>query len=231
MLKKPYKNTLVWIERHRFQLLLLATLLTLILPAFAGNGFLSQIMFVVTLSFLFIQSMVVANVKKSRKALVRMIVVAMILVVWLQPAGIESVYIEYVKLLLFVVFFLFIMWYLISFISQSNSVDKKVLIASVNIYLLAGIVGASLTLVCFHIYPGAYNIPDYIGAPRFVHFLYYSFITMSTVGYGDITPRIPETQTLAYILSIAGQLYVAIIIAFLIGKYLMQGDQKRDDSR
>jgi hypothetical protein len=52
---------------------------------------------------------------------------------------------------------------------------------------------------------------------------------MSTVGYGDITPRIPETQTLAYLLSISGQLYVAIIIAFLIGKMLMQGDQKKAD--
>jgi hypothetical protein len=63
--------------------------------------------------------------------------------------------------------------------------------------------------------------------PVFVNFLYYSFITMSTVGYGDIIPCIPETQTLAYFLSITGQLYVAIIIAFLIGKLLMQSAQEK----
>jgi len=62
---------------------------------------------------------------------------------------------------------------------------------------------------------------EYMGKPEIVNFVYYTFITMSTVGYGDITPRIPETQTLAYFLSVSGQLYVAIIIAFLVGKLLM----------
>jgi hypothetical protein len=50
---------------------------------------------------------------------------------------------------------------------------------------------------------------------------------MPAVSNGDITQRIPETQTLAYLMSIIGQLYVAIIIAFLIGKFLMQGDHKK----
>jgi len=39
----------------------------------------------------------------------------------------------------------------------------------------------------------------------------------------------PETQTLAYLLSIAGQLYIAIIIAFLIGKYLMEDNSVSDN--
>lgn len=62
-----------------------------------------------------------------------------------------------------------------------------------------------------------------------MHFLYYSFITMSTVGYGDIIPRIPETQTLAYVISITGQLYVAIIIAFLFGKFLMKANENKSE--
>jgi hypothetical protein len=50
---------------------------------------------------------------------------------------------------------------------------------------------------------------------------------MSTVGYGDITPRIPETQTLAYLMAISGQLYVAIIMAFLVGKFLVHSDNAK----
>ena len=113
--------------------------------------------------------------------------------------------------------------------SRSTSVDLNVLITSVNIYLLAGIIGASLAFIFYLIYPNAYNFPDYIDKPIFVHFIYYSFITMSTVGYGDITPRIAETQTLAFLISISGQLYMAIIIAFLIGKFLMQSSQNKAD--
>jgi hypothetical protein len=128
-----------------------------------------------------------------------------------------------------VLFFIFVVSFLIRFIVKSKTVNVNVLITSINIYLLAGIIGASLCLSFYQVYPDAYNFPAYIEHPVFAHFLYYSFITMSTVGYGDITPRIPETQTLAYLLSISGQLYVAIIIAFLIGKMLMQGDQKKAD--
>jgi hypothetical protein len=230
MFKQHYTSIRRWIELHRFKLLLLATFMTLVLPAFAGNGLFSQLIFVITQSFLFIQSMLVANLRKSGKQLMRFVVFAMIFVIWLQPAGYESIYTEYLKLSLFVLFFLFIIWNLALFVSQSKVADKNVLIASVNIYLLAGIVGASLTFVCYLIYPDAYNLPDYIPQPRFVHFLYYSFITMSTVGYGDITPRIPETQTVAYLISVAGQLYVAIIIAFLIGKYLMHGEAAKGEN-
>jgi voltage-gated potassium channel len=227
MVKQHYYKTLFWIERNRFLLLLLSTVLTIVLPAFFGSGLLSEIIFVVSISFLFIQSMVAANVKKSRKRMLRIVVLSMIIISWLRPVGFDSVFIEIIKLVFFVAFFIFVMAHLIKYIIKSETVDTNVLITSINIYLLAGIIGASLCLVCYRMYPDAYNFPGYINPPVFAHFLYYSFITLSTVGYGDITPRIPETMTLAYMLSVIGQLYVAIIIAFLIGKYLMQNDQKR----
>jgi hypothetical protein len=226
MAKNYYHNSQTWVEQNRFQLLLLSTILTMVLPAFSGSGKLSELIFVITMSFLFIQSSVVANFKKKKKFLIRLIIISMILLLWLKPVGIDSVYVDLVKLGFIAIFFTFVMSFLVRFIYKSTSVDVNVLITSVNIYLLAGIIGASLSLFFNIIYPNAYNFPTYIETPQFVHFLYYSFITLSTVGYGDITPRIPETQTLAYLISISGQLYVAIIIAFLVGKLLMENDRK-----
>lgn len=229
MIKRLYNKSLVWLEKNRFLVLLLSTVLTLVLPAFSGSGMLSEIIFVITLSFLFIQSTVVANVRKSRKLLLRVIIISMMVLIWLKPAGYDSIYVDIVKLAFIIAFFIFVVAFLVRFIAKSTSVDVNVLIASINIYLLAGIIGASLSLAFYYIYPDAYNFPVYINHPGFVYFLYYSFITLSSVGYGDITPRIPETQTLAYVISITGQLYVAIIIASLIGKFLMQGDHKKPD--
>jgi voltage-gated potassium channel len=226
MIKRQYRKTMDLIDRKRYLLLLLATILVLILPAFSGSGFLSELLFVITMSFLFIQSMVAANVRKSKKKLIRIIVVALILVTWLKPIGIDSVYIDVLKLGSIATFFIFVVIYLIKFMSSSTSINLNVLITSVNVYLLAGIIGGCLAFIFYLIYPNAYNFPGYIDQPAFDHFIYYSFITMSTVGYGDITPRIPETQTLAFMISITGQLYMAIIIAFLIGKFLMQSDRK-----
>jgi voltage-gated potassium channel len=229
MVKQHYYKSLYWVERNRFLLLLISTVLTIVLPAFFGSGMLSEIIFVVSISFLFIQSMVAANIKKSRRRVMRIVVLTLIVVSWLRPAGFDSMVIEIIKLVFFVAFFIFVMIHLGRYIIKSNTVDTNVLITSINIYLLAGIVGASLCVVMYRMYPDAYNFPSYINTPVFAHFLYYSFITLSTVGYGDITPRIPETMTLAYMLSVIGQLYVAIIIAFLIGKFLMQGNQKKEE--
>jgi hypothetical protein len=228
---KPYKKTLKWVERHRFKLLLLSTLLVLVLPAFSGGGLLSEMLFWITMSFLFIQSLVAANVRKSRKQVGRIVVILLILVTWLQPLGIRSVYIDILINASLAVFFLSTVLHLLKFVRSSPMVNVNVLITSVNVYLLIGIVGGSLASLLCKIYPDAYNFPAGMNTSVFVPFIYYSFITMSTVGYGDITPRIPETQTLAYFISITGQLYVAIIIAFLVGKLLVHSDRNKNDSK
>jgi hypothetical protein len=46
---------------------------------------------------------------------------------------------------------------------------------------------------------------------------YYSFITLATVGYGDVTPSTPLARTLAWIEAITGQFYLAILVAGLVG--------------
>ena len=52
---------------------------------------------------------------------------------------------------------------------------------------------------------------------------YFSFVTLTTLGYGDITPRIPLADSLAYLEAIVGQLYVAILIGGLVGAHLSTG--------
>jgi hypothetical protein len=84
-----------------------------------------------------------------------------------------------------------------------------------------GIVFAVTCGILNLIYPGAYSGPTESGL-RIYEFLYYSFITQASVGYGDITPQIPQTQSLAIIIGITGQLYMAIIVATLVGKFLLQ---------
>lgn len=222
MVKKHYNKGLKWVEEHRYSLLLLATFLVLVLPAFSGKGLLSKVLFVTCMSFLFIQSMIIAMVKRrANMVLLYLMVSIMIIIFWLEPFGLDTPYLGTIRLLLLVIFFIHVTAYLIRFMRKADSVNINVIIISVNIYLLMGIISGSLALLLYQILPGAYNIPANISEPDFVTFCYYSFITMSTVGYGDITPALPESQTLGYLMAITGQLYVAIIIAFLVGKLLV----------
>jgi hypothetical protein len=44
-------------------------------------------------------------------------------------------------------------------------------------------------------------------------------ITMTTVGYGDISPQLPVAKSLAMIMAVTGQFYIAVVVAIIVGKY------------
>jgi hypothetical protein len=217
------------VQRNRFVLLLAATLLVLVLPAFSGSGPVAEILFAIAISYLFVQSLVAANLKKSRRRIIGYVVIALILITMLKPVGIDAAWINVSKSLLIEAYFIFVVVYLFSFIRNSSIVDRDVLTTSITIYLLIGYIGGSMAQLFNIIYPGAYNFSGHIDPDKTIHFVYYSFITMTTVGYGDITPRIPQTQTLAYLLAVTGQLYIAIIIAFLMGKFLLYYNARKQE--
>ncbi|MEZ5199056.1 MAG: potassium channel family protein [Bacteroidales bacterium] len=55
--------------------------------------------------------------------------------------------------------------------------------------------------------------------PTAMDYVYFTFVTMTTLGYGDITPELPFAKSLAVLICTSGQIYVAVIIAMLVGKY------------
>lgn len=60
---------------------------------------------------------------------------------------------------------------------------------------------------------------------EFHDYLYFSFVTLSTLGYGDITPISPIAKSITLIIAVTGQLYLTILIAVLVGKFLRQNEK------
>ena len=58
---------------------------------------------------------------------------------------------------------------------------------------------------------------------------YFSFVTLTTLGYGGISPVAPIAETLAYLEALVGQLYIAILVAALVGAYMNTRDLERND--
>ena len=56
--------------------------------------------------------------------------------------------------------------------------------------------------------------------------MYFTFINLTTTGFGDFLPLTPLAKSLSVLISITGQLYTAIIIAMLVGKYLNKSGEK-----
>jgi len=126
---------------------------------------------------------------------------------------------ELVTRILFVLFFILVAINLLIGIVKSKEVDTNVIFSAVAVYVLFGFCGAVLAAVITFLEPNAFSLAsDY--ASQFHQFLYFSYVTITTTGYGDILPLKPIARTLAIFLALFGQLYLTVIIGILIGKYL-----------
>lgn len=107
-------------------------------------------------------------------------------------------------------------------IARSKEVDSHVIFESINGYLFMGLFYSIWVAMLFKFLPGSLNGLD-PETSTFHDILYFTYVTLTTLGYGDITPATSEAKSLAILISTSGQLYVAIIIAMLVGKYAGQG--------
>ena len=82
-------------------------------------------------------------------------------------------------------------------------------------YLLLGILWANAYALLAHLRPGAFSGPlSPADGPR--AFFYFSFVTLTTVGYGDVLPVHPAARSLAMLEAVTGPLYLAILVARLV---------------
>jgi len=88
---------------------------------------------------------------------------------------------------------------------------------AVAVYLLIGILWTGCYRMVVELDPGAFNMPAVAEEGRLMaRLLYYSFVTLTTVGYGDVTPVNPAARSLAMLEALLGQLFPAILIARLV---------------
>lgn len=123
-----------------------------------------------------------------------------------------------------IIFFMIIVIGLIIQVARTKKVDVRVIMEAVNGYLLLGMVFSLLVAIIIMVHPEAYNFPPVDSgleesAYSFSDCLYYAFVTFTTVGYGDIVPQSTYTKSLAVLTGVTGQIYVAVIIAMLVGKF------------
>jgi len=101
-------------------------------------------------------------------------------------------------------------------IANSRKVDLGLILEAINGYLLIGIVATILNTTVTFFYPEAISINDI--SHKGGDIIYYSFITLTSIGYGDIGPQSPMAKNIAVFIGLSGQLYLTIIIAFIVGK-------------
>jgi hypothetical protein len=112
----------------------------------------------------------------------------------------------------------------LAYIFRSPRVTLDVMLAAVTAYLLIALSFAALYSLVFHLDPQSFRLPEWIerGSVEAVRteMVYFSLVTLATLGYGDILPSSPFTQMLAVLEAVIGQFFMTVLVAWLVGMFI-----------
>lgn len=128
---------------------------------------------------------------------------------------------QYLNLAILLFFFIGSFSLSVKQIVMSREVDQNMIVGSIVLYLLLGLIWTVLYLLLLSIYPDAFNGIDPLSWQKdFSRVAYYSFVTLTTLGYGDISPRNSVAEFFVYSEAIVGVFYMAIIVSSLVSARL-----------
>ncbi|MHC4666021.1 MAG: ion channel [Planctomycetota bacterium] len=122
-------------------------------------------------------------------------------------------------------FFTFLVVLILNNLFKKKKVTADVIAGAICGYLLIGLMWANFFSVLEILQPGSFQIPDYLSTDSSL-FAYYSYVTLTTLGFGDITPMTSQARSLSVLESVVGPIYLAVVVARLVGMGISQSMSK-----
>ena len=132
------------------------------------------------------------------------------------------------------VFFAFIAVTILALVLRAQTVTEDTVSGALCVYLLIGLVWAFLFMLLESVHPGSFRFGEGVKiatdtaqpfSASLSLFVYFSFVTLSTVGYGDILPLTGPARGLATLEGIIGQFYMAVLVARFVGLYIVHSQR------
>ncbi|HKQ97800.1 MAG TPA: ion channel [Candidatus Polarisedimenticolia bacterium] len=176
-------------------------------------------------SLLFVFGAFVVQEKRSVGLIVAALAIAPIVLEWaahLHP----TLSLKVAGVLASLLFVSYITWHVIRRVLRQGTITVHRIIGAMAAYLLLGFAFAEAGRLLDLVVPGSYTAYSGGGDKR-IDLYYFSFVTLTTVGYGDVLPIHPLARSLAVLEALTGQLFPAILIARLVAQELTEREAKR----
>lgn len=123
---------------------------------------------------------------------------------------------------------------MLSAMLKAREVTHQIIISAVNLYIILGMFYAHIYTILDWFHPESFSL-QVLERETASHFVYFSFVTLATLGYGDITPKGEFAQRLAITEAIVGQFYGSLVVAYLLSVYIGRrtriGESRGDSER
>jgi voltage-gated potassium channel len=123
---------------------------------------------------------------------------------------------------------------ILGYVLRSGRVTADRIFAAICVYMLIGYGWAFIYALLDESFPASLTALTEVGSndynQRVLQFRYFSFMTLTTVGYGDVLPRSPTARTMAALEAVMGQIYLTVLVARLVGLHIVHshGSDSRD---
>lgn len=212
-------------SQYKYEVLLAAQLLlSFVSPLFSSTPFASTVLDI-TISIVFITAIYVISSTRKHFIIGMILMVPTLILTW----GVkiyQQETLEFIALFGSVFFFCYIAWLILVDIFRTRMVTFDIIAAGISVYLFFGNICGFIYAIISRLDPDAFSIPEvtvsYVGDSigNVSSAMYFSFVTLTTLGYGDITPINDFARSLAYLEAAMGQIYLTVLIASLVGIHI-----------
>jgi len=235
---------------HRHTALLVVIIAGYAVRPLLGNGAVAYILFSAALLIILLIALYNINVdelvgereillaQKRRRRLIGWTLVALAFIERVAVIVVRNWWVDLAGSIVWLLLFAFVTLSTLRGVLRQKAVTGETISMSISVYLLFSFTWTLLYVVIFLLQPGAFSIAGLAAPipghptdpqPMFPILGYFSLITLSTVGYGDITPMTLQARFAAAAEGIAGQFYLAILVARLVGMQMSQPSNQDTD--
>ena len=219
-MKKSLSLREIYFRRRFF--ILAVSLLAFILVTPLVQGFVGiQILWNIFLTGILLSGVHAVSEKKRRVYIASLLALPMLVYLWSGYFMESNLYVVIVGGFSGVLFFAYMIVNILSFIYRQDKVTRDLIFSAVVVYLLMAIMWTFIYRVIETAHPGSFTIPTTDIHER-MRFIYFSLVTITTLGYGDIVPKTSLASSLATLEAVVGQLYLVTTVAWLVGVRVSQ---------
>ena len=204
---------------HRHPIFLAGLLLFFILPEVFEKVFFVKIPFPIILTILILSSIFLIQTSPRKRFLTYGLVASLLVFVFIWNNYQESHNLARAAYIFLFIYFSTITVFLFKDLLRSKKVTPSVIIGAFAGYFMVGVITFFIYVSLDSAYPDTISV-DLTSESGIEDAFYFSFITLSTIGYGDFAPTSALGQKVAILEGLIGQFYLAIVMAILVGKFL-----------
>jgi voltage-gated potassium channel len=219
MAPKNFKNYIEQLLEARFLVLLILLLFLLVLTPFLNKFIETRILMDVFLTAIFIFIIYSIRLKRSQAIIALFLVLPLIITSW-SEYFVEIRTVSLLTRIFGALFFAYATINILRIIAKSEEVDRETIFAAIVAYLLMALMWAFLYMTLERVSPGSFSFPDKGSWGEMMRYEYLSFVTITTLGYGDITPVTDQASSLVLIEAFIGQIYLVVLVAWLVGMHV-----------